>query len=423
MRLLSTITQIKNINFSAANIMHNIFKTENDMYYKNKVNKTLYKKEILDSSNLKQNQEIILKQDSEINLNQKNLKKKSFFSVFKFNVAKDIAIDLGTANTLIYLKDNGIILNEPSVIAIKKEKLGPHAVGQEARKMIGKAPSNIDVIRPLRDGVIADFKAAELMLHHFIRSSSNMFVNILFKRKIIICVPSGSTPVERRAIQDAALNSCNSEVFLIEEPMAAAIGANINVMQAKGSMIVDIGGGTTEIGITSLGGLVVSKSIRSGGDKFDEAIVSYIRKKYNLLIGEPTAERIKREIGTAILLDDEAPKTMIVPGRDLATGTPSRIEINSLDIIKSITETLMRIVEAIKSILEITMPEIASDIVNDGIVLAGGGALLHNIAPFISKQTSLPVYIGENPLFSVVNGIGKVLDDFSTYKYVLFKQD
>ncbi len=338
-----------------------------------------------------------------------------------------IAIDLGTANTLIYLKDVGIILNEPSVVAIKDKK-HPYAFGTEAGRMLGKTPNNIDAIRPLRDGVIADFKAAELMLNHFIKSSSGGFSDTLLsfflKRRIIVCVPSGSTPVERRAIQEAALVSCpNSEVFLIEEPMAAAIGAKVDVMQPIGSMIVDIGGGTTEIGVTSLGGLSSSKSIRFGGDKIDEAIIAFIRKEHNLLIGDLTAESIKRQIGAAMLKPEDAIETMVIRGRDLSKGIPVTLTISSQEISSSISDTLYQIIDAIKSLLEKMGPEIAADIADRGIILAGGGALLKNISDFISTHTTLPVVVSEDPLFAIVNGIGKVIDNFPQYRHVLFKQD
>lgn len=343
---------------------------------------------------------------------------------FKFSFSsKDIAIDLGTANTLVYVKEQGVVLNEPSVVAVLNEagKLVPCAFGNTAKLMLGRTPAKIDAIRPLKDGVIADFRVAAEMIKHFIRevNKTRSWIGPL----IIICVPSGSTPVERRAIQDAAEGAGANEVFLIEEPMAAAIGANLPVTEPTGSMIVDIGGGTTEVGILSLGGIVYSRSVRVGGDKMDDAIISYIRRYHNLLIGESTAERIKKAVGAACPPEEGDGETIEVKGRDLATGIPKEMILTEKQIAESLAEPVEQIVEAIKVALECTPPELSSDIVEKGIVLSGGGSMLKNLDYVVRQATGLPVFVAQDPLLSVVNGCGKVLENMKLFRAVLFRQD
>lgn len=335
----------------------------------------------------------------------------------------DIAIDLGTANILVYLKNKGVVLNEPAVIAFIKENgaFKPYAYGQEAKEMLGRTPKDIDAKRPLKDGVIADFKAAEELLKYFIRTVRTK--RSIVGPRIIVCVPSGSTPVERRAIQEAAEGAGAREVFLIEEPMAAAIGAGLPVTEATGSMIVDIGGGTTEVAVLSLGGIVYARSVRVGGDKMDEAIISYIRRNYNLLIGESTAEKIKKEIGTAYVDPTFEPKVMEIKGRDLINGVPKEMLLSEQQIAESLIEPVSQIIEAVKVALECTPPELSSDIVDKGIVLTGGGALLNNLDYVLRDATRLPVFVADQALFCVALGTGKVLEDFSKLKHVLFKQD
>ncbi len=343
---------------------------------------------------------------------------------FKFSFSsKDIAIDLGTANTLVYVKEQGVVLNEPSVVAVLNEagKLVPCAFGNTAKLMLGRTPAKIDAIRPLKDGVIADFRVAAEMIKHFIRevNKTRSWIGPL----IIICVPSGSTPVERRAIQDAAEGAGANEVFLIEEPMAAAIGANLPVTEPTGSMIVDIGGGTTEVGILSLGGIVYSRSVRVGGDKMDDAIISYIRRYHNLLIGESTAERIKKTVGAACPPEEGDGETIEVKGRDLATGIPKEMILTEKQIAESLAEPVDQIVEAIKVALECTPTELSSDIVEKGIVLSGGGSMLKNLDYVVRQATGLPVFVAQDPLLSVVNGCGKVLENMKLFRAVLFRQD
>ena len=342
-----------------------------------------------------------------------------FFSI----TSRDIAIDLGTANTLVYAKGQGVVLNEPSVVAIVHEngKMVPCAFGNTAKMMLGRTPAKIDAIRPLRDGVIADFRVAAEMIKHFIREVNQ--VRSWLGPTIIICVPSGSTPVERRAIQDAAEGAGANQVFLVEEPMAAAIGANLPVTEPTGSMVVDIGGGTTEVGILSLGGIVYSRSVRVGGDKMDDAIISYIRRYHNLLIGESTAEKIKKNIGAACPPEEGDGDTIEVKGRDLASGIPKEMILTERQISESLMEPVEQIVDAIKVALECTPPELSSDIVEKGIVLSGGGALLKNLDSVIRKATSLPVFVAEDPLLCVVNGCGKVLENMKMFRAVLFRQD
>ena len=339
-------------------------------------------------------------------------------------VSKDVAIDLGTANTLVYVAGQGVVLNEPSVVAILNEPGGvmiPCAFGSTAKMMLGRTPAKIEAIRPLKDGVIADFKIAAEMIKHFIREVNQ--TKSWLGPRVIICVPSGSTPVERRAIQEAAEGAGANEVYLIEEPMAAAIGANLPVTEPTGSMIVDIGGGTTEVGILSLGGIVYSRSVRVGGDKMDEAIISYIRRHYNLLVGESTAEKIKKQIGTAFVSSDVPLRQMEIKGRDLINGIPKEMVLNEKQISESLTEPISQIVEAVKTALECTPPELSSDIVDKGIVLTGGGALLNNLSYVLREATHLPVFVADNALACVALGIGRVLEDFTRLKHVLFKQE
>lgn len=337
--------------------------------------------------------------------------------------SSDMAIDLGTANTVVYVKGRGIVLNEPSVVALIKKKgsFEPYAFGYEAKMMLGRTPTDIEAKRPLKDGVIADFKGAEEMIKYFIKTVHNR--RSFFGPIIVVCVPSGSTPVERRAIQEAAESAGGRDVYLIEEPMAAAIGAGLPVTEATGSMIVDIGGGTTEVAVLSLGGIVYARSVRVGGDKMDEAIISYIRRHYNLLIGEATAEKIKQAIGTAYVNEDVEPKMMEIKGRDLIYGIPKEMVLNEKQIADSLIEPVSQIVEAVKVALECTPPELSSDIVDKGIVLTGGGALLNNLDYVLSRATQLPVVIAEDALSCVARGTGQVLENFDKLKHVLFKQD
>ncbi|MFN7039469.1 MAG: rod shape-determining protein [Alphaproteobacteria bacterium] len=335
----------------------------------------------------------------------------------------DMGIDLGTANSLVYVKDRGIVSNVPSVIALLHENATtrPYAFGHEAKMMLGRTPPGIEAKRPLKDGVIADFKGAEEMIKNLIREVHNRrsFTGPL----IIICVPSGSTPVERRAIQEAAESAGAREVYLIEEPMAAAIGASLPVTEPTGSMIVDIGGGTTEVAVLSLGGIVYSRSVRVGGDKMDEAIISYIRRHHNLLIGESTAEKIKKQIGSACQPEDGQGKMMEIKGRDLINGIPKEISLSEAQISESLIEPVSQIIEAVKIALECTPPELSSDIVDKGIVMTGGGSLLNNLDYVLREATKLPVIIADEALFCVALGIGKVLEDFKKLQHVLFKQD
>ena len=329
------------------------------------------------------------------------------------------AIDLGTANTLVYVKGKGIVLNEPSVVAIeeyrgKKQVL---AVGNEAKQMLGRTPGNINAIRPLRDGVIADFEIAEEMIKYFIRKVHNR--RTFASPMVIVCVPSGSTAVERRAIQESAEAAGARKVWLIEEPMAAAIGADLPVTEPTGSMVVDIGGGTTEVAVLSLGGIVYARSVRVGGDKMDAAIISYIRRNHNLLVGEGSAERIKKEIGSACAPDAGEGRTIEIKGRDLMNGVPKEIIITERQVAESLSEPVSQIVEAVKVALEHTAPELAADIVDKGIVLTGGGALLTNLDQVLRNATGLPVSIAEDPLACVVKGTGKALDEMSRLRSIL----
>ncbi|TRO80320.1 rod shape-determining protein [Trichloromonas acetexigens] len=331
--------------------------------------------------------------------------------------SNDLAIDLGTANTLVYLKGKGIVVSEPSVVAVQKDSVGGRkvlAVGKEAKKMLGRTPGSIVAIRPMKDGVIADFDITEEMLRYFIQKVHNR--KTLVRPRIVICVPSGITQVEKRAVKESAESAGAREVYLIEEPMAAAIGAGLPITEASGNMIVDIGGGTTEVAVISLAGIVYAKSVRVGGDKMDEAIVQYLKRKYNLLIGERTAEQIKIEIGSAY--PEEEVHTMEVKGRDLVSGIPKTLEINSTEIRDALSETVNAIVEAVRIALERTPPELAADIVDKGIVLAGGGANLRNLDALLRDETGLPVVIAEDPLSCVVLGSGKVLDELDLLRRV-----
>lgn len=334
-------------------------------------------------------------------------------------LSADMAIDLGTANTLVYVKGRGIVLNEPSVVAIatSKGKRRVLAVGEEAKLMVGRTPGNIQAIRPLRDGVIADFEVAEEMIKHFIHKVHNR--RSFAAPQIIICVPSGSTAVERRAIQESAESAGGRRVFLIEEPMAAAIGAGLPVTEPTGSMIVDIGGGTTEVAILSLGGIVYATSVRVGGDKMDEAIINYIRRTHNLLIGESTAEKIKKEIGSAIITPESESIKMLIKGRSLLNGIPIEVEINQKQIAESLSEAMAAIIHGVKMALENTAPELSADIVDRGIILTGGGALLANLDKILRDNTGLPVSVAEDPLSCVVLGTGKALEEMRVLQSVL----
>ena len=326
--------------------------------------------------------------------------------------SNDLAIDLGTANTLIYVKGQGIVCNEPSVVAVQKEAKGGRkvlAVGAEAKKMLGRTPGNIVAIRPLKDGVIADFEITEAMLRYFIQKIHNR--KTLVRPRIIICVPFGITEVEKRAVKESAESAGAREVYLIEEPMAAAIGAGLPITEPTGNMIVDIGGGTTEVAVISLAGVVFSKSVRVGGDKMDEAIAQYIKRKYNLLVGERTAERIKITIGSAYPAQEI--QTMEIKGRDLVAGVPKTVEISDEEIRDSLLEPINQIVEAVRIALERTPPELASDIVDKGIVLAGGGALLRNLDVLLREETGLPIMLADDPLTAVVMGAGRALDEIN----------
>jgi rod shape-determining protein MreB len=335
-------------------------------------------------------------------------------------LSADMAIDLGTANTLVYVRGRGIVLNEPSVVAIAdmKGKKQVLAVGDEAKLMLGRTPGNIQAIRPLRDGVIADFEIAEEMIKHFIRKVHNR--RSFASPQCIVCVPSGSTAVERRAIQESAEAAGARRVFLIEEPMAAAIGAGLPVTEPTGSMVVDVGGGTTEVAVLSLGGIVYSRSVRVGGDKMDEAIIAFIRRNHNLLVGEGSAERIKKQIGSACPPDHgEDGRTMEIKGRDLMNGVPKELVISERQIAESLAEPVGAIVEAVKVALEHSAPELAADIVDKGIVLTGGGALLGNLDYVLRASTGLPVSIADEPLSCVALGTGRCLEEMRTLKNVL----
>jgi rod shape-determining protein MreB len=326
-------------------------------------------------------------------------------------LSTDLAIDLGTANTLVYVKGKGVVSNEPSVVAVYRDPRGNQkilAIGQAAKDMLGRTPANIHPIRPMKDGVIADFEVTEQMLRHFIvkAHSRKTFV----RPRVVVCVPSGVTPVERRAVKESALSAGAREVYLVEEPMAAAIGAGLPIREASGNMILDIGGGTTEVAVISMGGIVTSNSIRVAGDKMDDAIVQYVKRRYNLFIGERTAEQVKIKLGDAFPADDNT-DTMEIKGRDLVSGIPKTLEITASEVKEALTEPLNDIVDAVRVTLEKTPPELASDIVDKGIVMTGGGSLLKNIDVLLRNAVNLPVTIVDDPLTTVVMGSGKLLDD------------
>jgi rod shape-determining protein MreB len=334
--------------------------------------------------------------------------------------SNDLAIDLGTANTCVYVKGKGIVLNEPSVVAVRRDAKGVNkvlAVGKEAKMMLGRTPGNIVAIRPMKDGVIADFEITEAMLRHFIRKVHNR--TTLVRPRIIISVPSGITQVEKRAVRESAESAGAREVYLIEEPMAAAIGAGLPITEPTSNMIVDIGGGTTEVAVISLAGIVYSKSVRVAGDKMDEAILQHIKRKYNLLIGLSTAEIIKTTIGNAY--PGDSVETIEVKGRDLVTGIPKILTIDSDEVRKSISEQVDTIVETVRIALEQTPPELAADIVDTGIVLAGGGSLLKNLDVLLRQETKLPITIAEDPLSTVVLGTGKALDSISILREIMIR--
>jgi rod shape-determining protein MreB len=329
--------------------------------------------------------------------------------------AKDIGIDLGTANTLVHVKGKGIIVREPSVVAVNVKNNEVLAVGEAAKEMIGRTPGNIVAIRPMRDGVIADFDITQSMIKYFIKKA--MSSGVVSKPRVVICVPSGVTEVEKRAVEDATLQAGAKEAYLIEEPMAAAIGANIRVEEPSGSMVVDIGGGTSEVAVISLGGIVTSKSLRIAGDELDDAVTHYIKKEYSLMIGERSAEQIKITIGGAFPRTKE--EKMEIRGRDLITGLPKNIEITSSEINEALKEPVNAIIDSIKYTLEKTPPELASDIMDKGIMLTGGGALLDGLDKLIMQETGMPVSIADNPLDCVALGTGKVLDEIETLRKVL----
>lgn len=335
--------------------------------------------------------------------------------------SQDIAIDLGTANTVVLVKGKGIVINEPSIVAIQNSKYGRSrilAVGKEAKEMMGKTPDGIEAVRPMRNGVIADFDMTEKMIRHFIENIHNR--KKLIRPRIVVCVPYGLTGVERKAVKESATSAGAREVYLIEEPMAAAIGAGLPIKEPQGSLVVDIGGGTTEIGVVSLGGLVISKSIRVAGDKMDESIVDYVRKKYNLLIGDRTGEEIKIAIGCASPLDE--PLSMQVKGRDQVSGLLNTIDLSSEDIREAMKEPLRDIVSALKSVLEVMPPDLSGDIVENGVALTGGGALIRGIDKYLSDIVKLPVYVADEPLLSVARGTGKVLDEYGILQQLVYDE-
>lgn len=339
------------------------------------------------------------------------------FDWFSGMFSSDLAIDLGTSNTLIYIKGKGIVCNEPSVVAVQQDGRGGRkilAVGREAKEMLGRTPGAVSAIRPIKDGVIADFEVTEAMLRYFITKAHNR--RAMVKPRIVICVPNGITEVEKRAVKESAESAGAREVYLIEEPMAAAIGADLPVEEASGNMIVDIGGGTTEVAVISLAGIVYSRSIRVGGDKMDEAIIQHIKRRYNLLIGERSAEQIKIKIGNAYPGDE--PRVMQVKGRDMIAGVPRTVEISSDEVREALAEPVAAIIDAVRVALERTPPELAADIVDKGIVLAGGGALLGSLDILLREETRLPVVIADDPMSCVVLGTGRVLDQLELLKVV-----
>jgi rod shape-determining protein MreB len=330
--------------------------------------------------------------------------------------ASEIAVDLGTSNTLIYVRGEGIVLNEPSVVAVEKGSGKVKGIGLEAKRMLGRTPDGIIAVRPLKDGVIADFDVTEKMLRYFLSAIINKHV-FRVKPKVVVCVPSGITEVEKRAVRDSAQSAGAKEVYMVAEPMAAAIGVGLPVETPTGNMVIDIGGGTTEIAVIALSGIVSDTSIRTGGDEMDQAIVQFMRKNYNLLIGEPTAEAIKIQVGSAAPTLDE--REMEAKGRDLVSGIPKVVRVHSSEIREAIQEPIQQIVDAVRRALEITPPELASDIVDRGIVMAGGGSLIRGLDILISQETSLPIRVDEDPLTCVVRGTGRILDDPEKYRSVL----
>ena len=328
----------------------------------------------------------------------------------------DLAVDLGTANTLVYVKGEGIVLNEPSVVAIEKGTGRIMAVGLEAKRMLGRTPEAIEAVRPLKDGVIADVDITEMMLRHFLKQVTAKRV-FRIKPRVVVGVPSGITELERRAVRSSAMSAGAKSVFMVAEPMAAAIGVGLPVETPTGNMVIDIGGGTTEIAVIALAGIVSNTSIRVGGDEFDAAIVTLLRKNYNLLIGEPTAEAIKIQIGSAFEMGEE--REMDVKGRDLVSGIPKTVHVHSQEIRECIQEPIQAVVEAVRRALEITPPELASDIVDRGIVMTGGGALIRGMDRLLQHETNLPIHVDEEPLSCVVRGVGRILDDLHKYRSVL----
>ncbi|SDD82680.1 rod shape-determining protein [Sporomusa acidovorans] len=327
----------------------------------------------------------------------------------------DIGVDLGTANVLVYIKGKGIVLREPSVVAIDRDSNRILAIGEEARRMLGRTPGNIIAIRPLREGVIADYDTTESMLRHFIQKVAGK--NIFFKPRIMVCIPSGVTTVEKRAVLEAAMQAGARKTYLIEEPLAAALGAGLEISEPCGAMVVDIGGGTTDVAVLSLGGIVVSESLRIGGDKFDEALIRHVKKEYNILIGERTAEEIKVAIATAY--PNGRNETMEIRGRDLVSGLPKTIRMSSSETREALSEPVLLIVECVKSVLEKTPPELAADIVDRGIVMTGGGSLIHGLDKLINQETGIPTYLAEDPLSCVALGTGKALDTLESLQDTL----
>ncbi len=339
-----------------------------------------------------------------------------WFDTGRLIPVNDIAVDLGTANTLVYVKGEGIVLNEPSVVAIQKGSQHIAGIGLEAKRMLGRTPGGIEAVRPLKDGVIADVDVTEMMLRHFLKQVTAKRI-FRIKPRVVIGVPSGITELERRAVRSAAMAAGAKSVFMVAEPMAAAIGVGLPVDTPTGNMVIDIGGGTTEIAVIALSGIVSNTSIRVGGDEVDGAIVTFLRKNYNLLIGEPTAEAIKVQIGSAFDVGEE--REMDVKGRDLVSGIPKTVTVHSQEVRECIQEPIQTIVEAVRRALEITPPELASDIVDRGIVMTGGGALIRGLDRLLQHETHLPIHVDEEPLTCVVRGAGRILDDFQKYRTVL----
>jgi len=339
-----------------------------------------------------------------------------WFEAGRLFPVNDIAVDLGTANTLVYVKGEGIVLNEPSVVAIAKGSRRIMAIGLEAKRMLGRTPEAIEAVRPLKDGVIADVDITEMMLRHFLKQVTSKRL-LRIKPRVVVGVPSGITELERRAVRSSAISAGAKSVYMVAEPMAAAIGVGLPVETPTGNMVIDIGGGTTEIAVIALAGIVSNTSIRVGGDEFDAAIVTFLRKNYNLLIGEPTAEAIKIQIGSAFEMGEE--REMDVKGRDLVSGIPKTVHVHSQEIRECIQEPTQAIVEAVRRALEITPPELASDIVDRGIVMTGGGALIRGMDRLLQHETNLPIHVDEEPLSCVVRGVGRILDDLQKYRTVL----